>query len=144
MQKSKCSIRRIILVELFKHLKSCYDYELTPNSVKSVLNSNAGIDALLSFKSDSHLDDLHGALLRLEAGSFGVCIACKLSINQARLDNDVTTRLCPSCEAGFNSRWLAADILAAFPREVCPQKVPDTHRPEIMDGVHALRGLRIE
>ena len=92
MQTSKRSIRRTILVELFKHLKSCYDLELTPNSVRSVLYSNAGIDALLSFRSDSHLDDLRGALLRLEAGTFGICIACKQSISQARLDSSIRWR----------------------------------------------------
>ena len=102
MQKVKCSTRRTILVEIFKHLKSCYKVELKPNSVRSVSYSNTGIDALLSFRSDSHLDELCGALLRLEAGTFGICIACKQSIIQARLDNDITMRICPSCEAGFN------------------------------------------
>lgn len=144
MQRSKCSIRRIILVELFKHLKSSYDFELTPNSVRRVLHSNAGIDALLSFRSDSHLDDLQGALLRLEAGTFGLCIACKQPITQAIIDQDITTQICPPCEAKFNHRTLGADVLAALPQELCPQKAPDTRRPGTMAGVRADKDFRTD
>jgi len=123
MQKSNCSIRRIILVELFKHLKSCYDFELTPNAVKDLLYSNAGIDALLSFRSDPHLDNLRSALLRLEAGTFGTCIACKQLITRSRLDNDITMRVCSRCEAKFNHSWTKADVPASLQREVYPQEV---------------------
>jgi hypothetical protein len=144
MDKGKCSIRRLILIELFKHLKSCYDFEVTPNSVRGVLYSNAGIDALLSFRSDPHLDDLRSALLRLEAGTFGTCIACKQLITRSRLDNDITMRVCSSCEAKFNYRWPEADVPASLPREVCPQKVPDTSRPGTMAGVHVVKDFRTE
>lgn len=112
MRKSKRSIRRTILVELLRHLKSVYDFELTPDAVRELIYSNAGIDALLSFRSDSRLDDLQGALLRLESGTFGICIACKQSIEQTRMDDDVTRRVCPSCEANFNHRWVETDLRA--------------------------------
>jgi RNA polymerase-binding transcription factor DksA len=112
MRKSKRSIRRTILVELLRHLKSAYDFELTPDAVRELIYSNSGIDALLSFRSDSRLDDLQGALSRLESGKFGICIACKQSIAQTQMDDDVTTRVCPSCEAHFNHRWVETDLHA--------------------------------
>jgi hypothetical protein len=144
MRKSNSSIRRTILVELFQHLKSCYDFEVTPNSVRGVRYSYAGIDSLLAFKTDSRLDDLQGALLRLEAGTFGICIACKQSITRAHLDNDITMRVCPSCEAEFNHRWPEADVPALLPREVCPQKVPDSRWPGSMDGVPVVKDFRTD
>lgn len=113
MRKSKRSVRHQILLELLKHLKSYYDFELTPDAVRELIYSNAGIDALLSFRSDSRLDDLQGALLRLDSGTFGICIACKQAIARAHLDNEVTRRVCPSCEFEFNHRRVEADVLAA-------------------------------
>jgi RNA polymerase-binding transcription factor DksA len=117
MRKSKRSIRRTILVELLRHLKSVYDFELTPDAVRELIYSNAGIDALLSFRSDSRLDDLQGALARLESGTFGVCLACKQSIAWRPMDDDVTRRVCPSCEAHFNHRWVETDVLAVSLRK---------------------------
>jgi len=117
MRKSKRAIRRIIVVELLKHLKSEYDIELAPGDVGDLIYSNAGIDALLSFRSDSRLNDLQYALARLESGIFGICIACKQPIALAHLDNEITRRICPSCEAEFNQRRQKADILVASPRE---------------------------
>jgi RNA polymerase-binding transcription factor DksA len=112
MRKSKRSIRRSILVALLRHLESVYDFELAPDAVRELIYSNAGIDALLSFRSDSRLDGLQGALLRLESGTFGICIACKQSIAQTEIDDDVTKRVCPSCEAHFNHRWIETDVPA--------------------------------
>jgi len=116
MRKSKRSIRRRILVELLEHLRSDYDLELPPDAVRGLLYSNAGITALLSFRSDSRIDELHGTLLRLESGTFGICIACKQPIAQPDLDNNITRRVCPSCEAEFNHRRPEVDARASLPR----------------------------
>lgn len=118
MAKSKRSIRRVIIFELLKHLKSDYDVELTPDVVRSLIYSRSGIEALLSFRSDSRLDDLQGALVRLESGLYGVCIACKQPIARAHLDSDVTRRVCPSCEAEFNHRAVMADAPASPSRGI--------------------------
>jgi RNA polymerase-binding transcription factor DksA len=112
MRKSKRSIRRTIIIELLRHLKSEYDFELTPEAARELIYANAGIDSLLSFRSDSHLDELQGALLRLESGKFGICIACKQAIARTHMEEDVTRRICSSCEAHFNHRWVEADVLA--------------------------------
>lgn len=114
MRKGKRSIRRTILVELLRHLKSEYDFELTPDAVRELLYANTGIDALLSFRSDSRLDDLHGALLRLHSGKFGICIACRQAIVWKLMKDDVTKRVCPSCEAHFNHRWVETDVRLAL------------------------------
>jgi RNA polymerase-binding transcription factor DksA len=123
MRKSKRSIRRTLLVELLRHLKSVYDFELTPDAERELLYSSTGIDALLSFRSDSRLDDLHGALLRLESGKFGICIACKQAIAGELMDLDLTKRVCPSCEAHFNHRWIETDapLALALQKSSIPQ-----------------------
>jgi len=105
---SKRSIRRVIVLELLNHVKSAYDYELPEEDVRTMMYSDAGIEALLSFRSDSRLDDLRGALQRLEAGTFGLCIACKTPIARIHLEGNITRRICPSCEAGLSHRRLAA------------------------------------
>ena len=105
---SKRSIRRVIVLELLKHLKSAYDCELPDDAVRTMMYSDAGIDALLSFRSDARLDDLRGALLRLESGSFGFCLACKTPIARIHLEGNITRRICPSCEAGLNHRFVAS------------------------------------
>lgn len=117
MRKSRRSTRRIILVELLKHLKSEYGFELTPDTARRLLLSDKGIDALISFRSDSRLDNLHGALLRLNSGKFGICIACKQPIAQTSLESDITRRVCPQCEAQFNHRRSEASVSALSPRE---------------------------
>jgi RNA polymerase-binding transcription factor DksA len=102
MAKSKRYYRRMIIFELLKHLKSDFDVELSQDEITNLFRPDAGIDALLSFRSDSRLDELHGALERLESGTFGFCVSCKLPIPHADLDSSVTRRVCPSCEAAIN------------------------------------------
>lgn len=107
---SKRSIRRIIVLELLDQVKSAYYYELPEEDVKTMMYSDAGIEALLSFRSDSRLDDLRGALQRLESGTFGLCIACKTPIARIHLEGNITRRICPSCEAGLSHRPFAAGV----------------------------------
>jgi RNA polymerase-binding transcription factor DksA len=117
MRKSKRSVRHQILVELLKHLKSYYNFELAPDVIRGLLYSNAGIAALLSFRSDSHLSDLQGALARLASDTFGICIGCKQLIAQSQLENEITRRVCPSCEEEFNRRRPRRVVPAASARE---------------------------
>ena len=102
MRKIKRSFRRMILVELLKHLQSSYDFELKPDAVRRLLHSNVGMDALFSFRSDSRLNDLKRALTQLDEGLFGICIGCKTPMSEEELTQDITRRLCSSCESGFN------------------------------------------
>jgi hypothetical protein len=90
--------RHSILSHLFEHLKTAYDID--PPNEKPAGNPlpRQGIEALLAFKTDSILDELHGALHRLDEGTFGICIACKRRMNQTLLDSDPIRRLCPECE----------------------------------------------
>ena len=113
MSKSRRSIRHQILLQLLKHLKTTYNYEPLPDALKALLYSAAGIDTLLSFRSDSHLDDLRGALLRLEAGTFGICIACKKWIPTSVLYVDITRRICVPCEEAFSHPRVAAKVPVA-------------------------------
>ena len=112
MRMSKRSIRRIIVLALLNHVKSAYDYELPEEDVRTMMYSDAGLDALLSFRSDSRLDDLRGALLRLESGTFGLCLACKTPIARIHLEGNITRRICPSCEAGLSHRPFSAGVTA--------------------------------
>ena len=102
MRKIKRSFRRMILVELLTHLKSHYDFELRPDAIRRLLHSNVGMEALFSFRSDARLNDLKRALTQLEEGRFGICIACKNSMSEEELQQDITRRLCSACESGFN------------------------------------------
>ncbi|HTY02013.1 MAG TPA: hypothetical protein VMG09_18455 [Bacteroidota bacterium] len=113
MQTNKRSFRRMILTEILNHLKTRYNLEVSPDAVKRLLHSNAGMDALFSFRSDTRLDDFRRALTQLDDGRYGICIACKEPIRQEDLAQDLTRRLCASCESGFNHRL--RESLAAAP-----------------------------
>jgi len=98
MKKSKRYMRRAILTALYAHLQDAYGLEITEESFVQGQMSLQDIDALLAFKSDPRIDDLRGALERLERGTFGQCLACKGHIDQELLDTDPTQRLCSACE----------------------------------------------
>lgn len=98
MRKSKRAMRRAVLDKLFGHLEESYGIDWTRESfVDGQLNVHQ-IDAILAFKSDPILDELRGALDRLEAGTFGVCISCKKPMSQEVLDSDPARRVCSGCE----------------------------------------------
>ena len=96
------ALRRLIISEVVKHLVS--EYHVDPSQVAAAdpVSSPVGIDALFSFRTDLRLDNLRGALARLEAGTFGYCIGCKEVIDWDVLHNDITARICPGCEDEFN------------------------------------------
>jgi RNA polymerase-binding transcription factor DksA len=94
-------MRQLILSHLYAHLKAAYDLELPEEAFREDTITDREIDASLAFKSDSKLDELLGALVRLENGTFGNCIGCKEPISQSILDRDPTRRICPKCERAF-------------------------------------------
>lgn len=96
--KSKRVLRRAILVRLYDHLQDAYGLEWPRESFVSGHLTLHEIDALLAFKSDQRIDELRGALERLEQGLFGTCIACKREIDQDLLEVDPAMRLCEQCE----------------------------------------------
>ena len=107
MSRSKRVMRRRILQSLFDHLELNYGLEHIRESLINGQFTDREIDAVLAFKSDSRLDELRGALARLENGTYGICIGCKKMITQQSLDIDLTRRLCSDCERQFSHRLVA-------------------------------------
>ena len=94
--KSKRAMRRIILSRLFDDLQERYSIDFTKEWFTTL--SLYEVDAVLSFKSESSLDELRQALDRLEEGTFGICISCKTEIGQEILDANPAQRFCTDCE----------------------------------------------
>ncbi|MEO8169070.1 MAG: hypothetical protein ABI623_12535 [bacterium] len=101
MKKSKRVIRQKVLSLLYDVLQDQYGIFYSRETFLSGELSLHDIDALLAFKSDSHLEELRNALDRLEDGSYGICISCKAHIRQDVLDRDPVQRICDRCEQKF-------------------------------------------
>ena len=101
MKKSKRLIRRQILSRMYDFLQDQYAIFYSRETFLSGELPIHDIDALLAFKSDSHLEELRFALDRLEDGSYGICIGCKSHISQETLDHDPVQRICGECEQKF-------------------------------------------
>ena len=102
MKKSSVDIRRSILRRLYSHLEEHYAITIPDSSLNKDSLSLHQLDALLAFKSDPHLDDLRAALDRLEEGTFGVCLSCKVQIEEGLMDIDPTRRMCDRCERVYS------------------------------------------
>jgi RNA polymerase-binding transcription factor DksA len=102
MKKSKRVMRRSILQCLYAHLQDAYGLEISSEEFVQGQMSDHEVDALLAFKSDPRIDELRSALDRLEAGSYGNCLACKDAVDQSLLDTDPARRLCGSCDRLYN------------------------------------------
>jgi RNA polymerase-binding transcription factor DksA len=98
MKNSRRVMRRAILSNLRAHLQNAYGVDLGEESFVQGHMSIRDIDAVLAFKSDFRIDELRGALDRLERGVFGQCLACKGTIDPESLVADPTIRLCATCE----------------------------------------------
>jgi RNA polymerase-binding transcription factor DksA len=106
--------RTAILSSLFEHLRAHYDVEPEMGSIDRVAGDHSSIESLLAFRSDPKLEALRGALTRLDNGSFGMCLKCKSPITDAKLADDVTIRLCPSCERDLASKSPTFGKFATF------------------------------
>ena len=98
MKKSKRVMRRAVLASLYDHMQDAYGVEWAREAFVDGQLSLSELDALLAFKSDPRIDELRGALDRLQSGTFGMCLACKGHIDQELLDADPAQRLCVPCE----------------------------------------------
>ncbi len=104
MAPTKTALRRVILSNLFDHLKLNYDFERPAETFLTGQISDREIDILLSYKSDHRLGELREALARIESGTYGTCIGCKQPLSRADLQQDPARRICSACEHSFNMR----------------------------------------
>ena len=98
MKKSKRVMRRAVLASLYDHMQDAYGVEWAREAFVDGQLSLNELDALLAFKSDPRIDELRGALDRLQSGTYGMCLACKGRIAQDVLDAKPARRLCVPCE----------------------------------------------
>jgi hypothetical protein len=102
MKRSRRAMRRAVLCRMFDILEQTYGIDENRQEFIGERVSLHEIDAVLAFKSDPHLDELRGALERINDGSFGVCIGCKTEIDQRLLDEEPARRICEKCEKEYN------------------------------------------
>jgi len=102
MRKSTRAMRRVVLCQMFDLLEQRYGIELDRASFVADGVSLHEIDAALSFKSDPCLEELRGALDRIDDGSYGVCIGCKTAIDWRLLVEEPARRMCEKCEKDYN------------------------------------------
>jgi RNA polymerase-binding transcription factor DksA len=117
MKAYKVVMRRSILTLLVDHLRVSCDLDFPEGSGVIDVITNSEIDALLSFRSDPKLDELRGALTRLDNGTFGICIGCKNRIDRSFLVREPDKRLCPDCEQRFRNPILDASLSALLTSE---------------------------
>jgi RNA polymerase-binding transcription factor DksA len=106
VKKSSRHMRQVILGKLYTHLEECYSISLSDNLSEGFPTEDRvslnQIDAILAFKSDPQLDELHAAFERLEEGTFGLCLSCKKQIDDNLMDADPTRRMCARCERVYS------------------------------------------
>ncbi len=95
-------MRRFILDKLRTHLQEHYSINLQESLASEDRFSLHQLDALLAFKSDPYLDELHAAFERLEEGTFGHCLGCKQQIATELIGADPTRRMCERCEQVYS------------------------------------------
>ena len=114
MQADTYAMRRSILFLLLDRLRRAYELELHDLAQGIDDLSMYELNALLSFRSDPKLEELRGALTRLDNGEFGICIRCKNRIDLSVLLSDPGRRVCPGCE-GELSRPIPKGSMAGKP-----------------------------
>jgi len=116
MKKSKRVMRRAVLVSLYDHVQDAYGVDWSREAFVDGRLSLNELDALLAFKSDPRIDELRGALDRMQNGTFGMCLACKGHIDQALLDADPAQRLCVHCERLYSHMVVRTYAVPQVPR----------------------------
>jgi RNA polymerase-binding transcription factor DksA len=89
------------MARLLEHLEQEYGLVQPPGFLMKGPATHHELDALLAFRSDPWLEELHQALDRLEEGSFGLCISCKRRIAREVLLLNPVQRVCGVCEEEF-------------------------------------------
>lgn len=95
-------MRNLVLSRMFDLLDQTYVIDIDREEFAGERVPLHEIDAVLAFKSDPHLDELRGALERIDDGSYGACIGCKTEIDQRLLDEEPARRICAKCETEYN------------------------------------------
>jgi len=109
MKRSKRSLRRLVLERMFELLDRSYGIEMSREQFVGGALSHHELEAILSFKSDPQLEELHGALARIDDGTYGLCISCKREIGEDMLAAEPARRMCAACEQEFNKPAMHAD-----------------------------------
>ena len=112
------AMRRVVLSNLFEHLKLNYDFERPADAFVTGQISDREVDILLAYKSDPKLGELRDALARMEKGTYGICIGCKQELSRADLERDPARRICPHCESTFAHG--SSEMLQSLPSFVTP------------------------
>ena len=77
------------------------------------------VTGLLTIAAEAALDDIEGALRRLESGTYGTCTDCQQAVARRRLQMLPTARLCTLChwrsEHGGLGHAAPATALATMP-----------------------------
>ena len=102
MNRSKLEYRRVVLEKMFDLLDRSYSIDMSREQFVGGALSHHELDAILSFKSDPQLEELHGALGRINDGTYGRCIRCKRIISAETLAADPASRMCAACERELN------------------------------------------
>ncbi len=95
-------MRRVVLSRMFDVLDQTYGIDVDRRDFVEERVSLHEVDAVLAFRSDPRLEELRGALERINDGSFGLCIGCKTEIDQRLLDEEPARRICEICEKKYN------------------------------------------
>jgi RNA polymerase-binding transcription factor DksA len=98
MKVYRLVIRRSIIALLVDRLKASHDLEFPSGAHALDGISNYEIETLLSVRSDPQIDELRGALDRLDNRTFGICIGCKSRMDWSLLLRDPCRRVCRDCE----------------------------------------------
>jgi hypothetical protein len=99
--KSRRATRRVVLSSLFEHLEQRFGVDWSRETFVDGSLSLPQIDALLAYKSDPRIEELRGALGRLERGTYGTCCCCKARISESLLERDPARRFCAECEQRY-------------------------------------------
>ena len=102
MKRSNVTFRRVVLEKMFDLLDRSYGIDMSREEFVGGALSHHELDAILSFKSDPQLEELHGALGRITDGTYGRCISCKGMIKAETLAADPARRMCAACEQELN------------------------------------------
>ena len=96
-------MRRSIVALLVDRLRASHELEFPSGTHALDGISNYEIEELLSIRNDPRIDELRGALLRLDHRTFGACTRCKNRIGWSLLLRDPCRRVCPDCESAFSN-----------------------------------------
>jgi RNA polymerase-binding transcription factor DksA len=102
MVHNKRSLRRVVLGRMWDTLDVNFGSTVGRQDFVDGAMSMRDIDGFLSFKSDPVLEELRSALLRIDQGTYGVCISCKRQMSAETLFHDPARRMCPECEHAYN------------------------------------------